>query len=714
MKYETCLLHFEDRFFYFHPGINPFSLARAFYQNIKAKEIVSGGSTISMQVCRMARRQKPRTLKNKLIEMLWAVSLELRFSKNEIIKMYAAHAPFGGNTVGIDAASWRYFKRHSTELSWADAATLAVLPNAPALIYPGKKNEQLKIKRDNLLQKLLYRQLIDTLTFNLSIAEPLPLGINSLPNLAYHFTQKIATENRGMRFHSSIDYFLQQKVNNIVSEHHKLLSANHIQNLAVLVAEVPTKKICVYVGNVFSADSVSNGNHVDIIQSARSTGSILKPFLYCKMIDEGLLTPKMLVPDIPIRFGGFTPVNFDREYNGAVPADEALARSLNIPAVNMLRDYGVAPFYSFLKKAGMTSLSQNPDYYGLSLILGGAEISLFDLTGMYASLASVLKNYNENDGFYADNPFSPLIYSANEVVRLNNSAQPQIRAASVFCTLQALLEVQRPDSEAGWNTFANSPNIAWKTGTSFGFRDAWAIGVSPDYTVGVWVGNADGEGRSGLTGVGAAAPVLFDVFGILPQSDWFLPPTDELQEISVCANSGYLPGENCNEFFRLTIPAGTKVGLCPWHKKIHLDGKAEFRVNSDCYPVANMRHDNYFVLPPAIEYYFRQKNPFYRVLPPLMPACTETESNLEFIYPREWEKLFIPVELDGTPGKLVFHLACRQSEAEVFWYLNEKFLGTTRQIHQMALSPEKGRHTLTVTSNLGNSITRSFEVFGKE
>ncbi len=715
LKYEKCLLLFEDRYFYVHPGVNPVALVRAAIQNIKSGEIVSGGSTITMQVCRMARGNRARTLSNKFIEMIWALNLELRFSKKQLLNLYASHAPFGGNVVGLDAASWRYFGRPASQLSWSEAATMAVLPNAPALIYPGKLDERLKQKRDRLLAKLLENGHIDSLTFRLSVAEPLVGKINPLPLTAFHFVEKVAAEKNGQRIRSTIDASLQKKVAALAVNHRKTLEANHIYNLAVVVAEISTKQVKAYVGNYFDGVEADHGNSVDIVASPRSTGSILKPFLYCKMLDDGKITPQMLIPDIPTRFGGFTPMNFDQEFNGAVPAAEALARSLNIPAVKMLQEYGIPPFYLFLKKSGMTSLNHLPDYYGLSLILGGAEISLWDLAGMYTSLASVLKYYDENDGLYLQTPFSELVWEEAEQtkpIRRAVAVQPEIRAASAYLTLQALLKVKRPESEAGWQQFASSRNIAWKTGTSFGFRDAWAVGITRNHVVAVWVGNADGEGRQGLTGVTSAAPLMFDIFALLPQTEWFNQPFDEMKQIKLCCKSGYRPGVNCDSTVTVWLPSGTKVGACPWHRKIHLDETASLRVNANCYPVAKMTHKNWFVLPPAMEYYYKPRNPLYTSLPPIRPGCFEEVKNMEFVYPREWNNLFIPTDIDGTPGELIFELIHRRENTRVFWQLDEQFITSTTGIHQVALRPATGWHVLNVTDQFGNSLTKRFFVGG--
>jgi penicillin-binding protein 1C len=290
---------------------------------------------------------------------------------------------------------------------------------------------------------------------------------------------------------------------------------------------------------------------------------------------------------------------------------------------------------------------------------------------------------------------------------------PVVRAASVYLTLQALLEVQRPESEEGWQDFASARNIAWKTGTSFGFRDGWAVGMTRDYVVAVWAGNADGEGRPGLTGVTAAAPLMFDIFRLLPFSRWFQMPVDEMEELKICAKSGYRPGANCDSTKLTWVPMGLKIDVCPWHKKIHLDQTQTQRVTASGYPVSQMVHKNWFVLPPAMEFYYKRKNSDYSFLPPIMQGCTDDVENLEFIYPREWNNLFIPTDLDGTPGKIIFELVHRQRESTVFWNLDNEFLGTTTQIHQMALNPDKGWHTLSVTDNMGNQLIKRFFVVEK-
>ena len=710
-KFEQCLLLFEDRHFYRHPGINPVSMGRALVQNIRERKIVSGGSTITMQVARIARPKKARTLPNKLVEMIWALNLELRYSKKEILTLYTSHAPFGGNVVGIEAAAWRYFHRPPYMLSWAESATLAVLPNAPSLIFPGKNDTLLLRKRNRLLDKLFTNGTIDKLTCQLAKAEPLPRQTYRLPDKSYHLLEWAIRENQGKRIKTTLDLHLQEQVNTALQRHSRQLAGNNIFNAAALVAEVRTGKVLSYTGNVPDLTDTRNGNHVDIIRAPRSSGSILKPFLYAAMTDKGMLAPSQLIEDIPTRFGGFTPLNFSREYDGAVPASEALARSLNVPAVKMLQQFGVEPFYYFLKNAGITTLTKPAGHYGLSLILGGAETTLWDLAGMYASLSRIVVNFGEEDGFYPVRPFQSLIWEAGEIWdEGQETTQPVLRASSAWLTLEALQQVSRPDEETGWESFADVRHIAWKTGTSFGFRDGWAVGVTRDHVVAVWTGNAYGEGRPGLTGTATAAPLMFEIFGFLPYSRQFSPPADEMVPVAFCQKSGFLPSPNCMKTDILHVPSGIQIKQCSFHQMVHLDKEELFRVSGECYPVSEIKSKSWFVLPPVQEYYFKRKHPGYDPLPPFRQGCSVQETVMELIYPREMNRIFIPRQLDGTPGEVVFELAHRNPQTEVHWFVDQEYLGSTKIFHQISLKPKLGWHTLILTDQYGNQLQKRFLV----
>ncbi len=716
-KYKQALMQFEDKYFYYHPGVNVFSLARAAVQNIKAGEIISGGSTISMQVMRMSRKNQSRTLYQKLIESILALGYNLKMSKDELLEVYANNAPFGGNVVGIEAAAWRYFGTAPENLTWSESALLAVLPNAPALIHPGKNRSLLKEKRDGLLKDLLDERKIDEITYLLAVEEPLPAKPLPLPNLAPHLTDKVMLGKKDKRFMSTIDHTLQERVMELADIRSGILKINQIHNIACMVMDIETGEVLAYVGNSKKEKNTDHGNSVDIIPSERSTGSILKPILFAGMIDNGSMIQTSIVPDVPIRYNGYAPKNYNREYEGAVPASRVLSRSLNIPSVILLRRYGVDPFLSLLKKLGFTTFRESHEHYGLTLILGGAETTLWELSGVYGSMARALNHYNQSEGSYSpeDYHMPVLDLQKNRKDRNNVHEEGVLSAGSIYTTLKSLLDVNRPEELTHWYLMSSSRNIAWKTGTSYGFRDAWSVGVTPEYLVAVWVGNADGEGRPGLSGVASAAPLMFDVFSLLPQTSWFEPPLDDLADAVVCRQSGYLAGPHCTETDTiLVVPSGLRSKPCPYHKLVHLDTQKNVRVNSKCYPVNEIKTESWFVLTPLMEWYYKKRNPSYRELPPVMEGCVdETVEAFEIVYP-EWDShLVIPIELDGTMGKVVFEVAHRQRNTKVYWHLDDEFIGETDHVHQLALDIVTGDHILTVVDARGNKKQVKFEVLGR-
>lgn len=721
-KFSDAITTFEDKRYYRHFGVDVLAFARAVRDNVANRRIVSGGSTITMQVIRLSRKGKPRNFYQKVVEMAMAMRLELRYSKEMILGLYASHAPFGGNVVGLEAACWRYFGRGPNQLSWGEAALLAVLPNAPSLMHPGKNREQLKQKRDELLDKLVAAGKIDSFTAGLAKEEQIPQEPQSLPRHARHLLTRAVKGGRSEKIiRSTIDHALQLEAERIIRDHHEKLAANQIHNAAALILDVATGNTLAYIGNIESSREEQHPE-VDAVIAARSTGSIMKPFLFAAMLDEGKILPGMLMPDIPTIISGFAPKNFSMGYDGAVPANKALIRSLNIPAVHMLKTYRYEKFHALLRNMGMTTLTRGPDHYGLSLILGGAEGSLWDIAGMYASMARTLNKFRERPGKnrYDRNDFHGPAYTpdadssnSSQYVEQNLEGQTWLSAPAIFQTFDALKELYRPGEETGWRYFSSSKKIAWKTGTSFGFRDGWAIGVTPHYVVGVWVGNADGEGRPGLTGTDAAAPIMFDLFSLLKENEWFLPPLQEMESVTVCKTSGFRNSAWCDEIDTVKIThAGLQTEQCPYHKLVHLSSNRKFRVHNTCEPLDKIVKAHWFVLPPLQEYYFRQKNFSYSVLPAFRPGCQQASAmaSMDLIYPKNDAEIFIPRELNGTNGKVVFELAHRNPDASVYWHLDGNFIGTTSGSHNMPLKPPQGRHLLTIVDDNGESINHSFSV----
>lgn len=717
-RFAICLQQYEDKRFRYHPGVDVIAIARALYQNIQQKHIVSGGSTLTMQLARIARGNKERNLWQKSIEILWAIYIDLVYSKDELLRMYASHAPFGGNVVGIEAASWRYFGRDADALSWAEYATLAVLPNSPSLIHPGRNRSRLKEKRDQLLSILYKEEIIDKTTYELSCMELLPEKPLPLPDEAPHLLERLATRQREKRIHTTIQPFLQRQVQSLINRYATDYRSNYINNAAALVADIETGEIQAYAGNITDAPWVE-GCQVDLITSPRSTGSLLKPFLYAAMLNDGMILPSTLIADIPLNINGFTPQNFNRTFYGAVPAHVAIERSLNVPLVRMLSQYNTGRFMTLLKQLRMTTLRFSEDHYGASLILGGAEGSLWDMCGMYASLARQLNHYRLYNGRYNPMDIRPLTthtYTRPDSIknifdkRLKNTSI--LSYASIWFTLEAMSELNRPEEEADWQQFSSMKRIAWKTGTSYGGRDAWAIGVTPRYVVGVWVGNANGEGRSGLTGVGYAAPILFDIFSLLPDSPWFDMPYDEVEKIPVCHQSGHKASPLCTQADTVYIPrSGMSTPVCPYHRLVHLSQDGHYRVNSSCESVHKMKICSWFVLPPAQAYYYRNFHIDYQPLPPLKPGCEEVQSRqMAILYPEHHSILYLPKGFSHTPEKVVLKATHIKADATIFWHLDDIYIGKTKHQHQLACFIEPGNHILTLIDDNGNQRSILFEV----
>ena len=696
-KFRQCLVVFEDKRFYRHWGVDPLALARAIAMNIEHKSIVSGGSTLTMQTIRLSR-QKPRTFREKLVEMVLATRLEWRYSKDEILALYASHAPFGGNVVGLDAAAWRYFGHEADELSWAEAAMLAVLPNAPAIVHLSKGRETLLAKRNRLLKLLEERGVIDESTCELALTEPLPEKPLPLPSMAPHLVSRFYLSRNGKKTRTSIDKALQTQVENIAERWNRRFSQSNIRDMAILVIDIPNNTVAAYCGNVHF-DRQQSGSQVDIIQSPRSTGSILKPLLFQAMFREGSLLPGMLIPDIPLNFNGFSPQNFNMRYEGAVPAADALARSLNVPAVVMLQRYGIAKFHRLLQQQGFRFINKSSSHYGLSLILGGAEATLWEVTNAYKNLALSI----------TDKSPASLLASPPQAEAVRPQSLSAEEAGAAWLTLSALTEVNRPGG-IDWKFLPSMQTVAWKTGTSYGFRDAWAVGITPRFVVGVWVGNATGEGKPELVGVQTAAPVMFDVFSILPASPWFQRPQGIFVEADICKQSGHLKGRFCPEAeTRLILPAGLHSEPCPYHHPVTLSADGNWQVYEGDEEAGATRHVPWFTLPPAEEWFYKQHHPEYKSLPPFKKADGGSgHAPLQFIYPSTNARIRLAKQMDGRPGVMTAELAHSHPGETVYWHLDNNYVAQTQDLHKVSLRPDKGKHHLTAVDSKGNTASITF------
>ena len=441
----------------------------------------------------------------------------------------------------------------------------------------------------------------------------------------------------------------------------------------------------------------TEGTSVDVIPAPRSSGSVLKPLLYAAMLDNGTALPAMLFPDVPTYYRDFTPHNYNRTFDGAVPANRVVERSLNVPSVRMLDKYGRENFLALVRALGFGTINRSAGHYGLSLILGGAEISLWDLTSAYMKMAAKLNgrqtirtpHYDPGGGTEVDAGDIPLSRGA------------------IWLMANSISHVARPEEEGEWQYFSSSKKIGWKTGTSYGNRDAWAVGMTPDYAVGVWVGNCTGEGRPLMTGVGYAAPVLFEVFGLLPKGEWFAEPVGDLEPAVVCRQSGYLASHICPDRDTVMIPRAAAVGeVCPYHRIVNLSADLKYRVTADCYDPARIVRMPMFILPPAQEWYYRRQHPDYRPLPPLHPGLpgNQAENNpIDIIYPQPGRVLVAPRSLEGEQQSLVFTAVHRDRNAVLFWHIDDDYVGSTSFEHKISVRPAPGKHRLTVIDEHGAS-----------
>ena len=607
------------------------------------------------------------------------------------------------------------------------------------MIHLSKGRKTLLSKRNRLLKQLFEEEIIDASTYELAVSEPLPDEPHPLPQIAPHLVSRFYQERNGLYTRSTIDRGIQSHIESLAERWSNEFNRSDIRNLAILVIDIPTNQVVAYCGNVHF-DRKQGGNQVDVIQAPRSTGSILKPFLYNAMLQEGSLLPKMLLPDVPVNINGFTPQNFSMQFEGAVPASEALARSLNIPAVTMLQRYGVPKFHHLLQQMGFKTINRAASHYGLSLILGGAEATLWDVTNAYAQMGRSLSS--SPSPTVSQGKEAQILLETENTEPINNDAKQTSRnhksnhnkqekreqsnssplsveedseettsakTGAAWLTLSALTEVNRPE-EIDWKSIPSMQTIAWKTGTSYGFRDAWAVGVTPRYTVGVWVGNATGEGKPGLVGAQTAGPVLFDIFSYLPSSPWFERPTGVFVDAEICRQSGHLKGRFCEETDTvLILPAGLRTEACPYHHLVTLSADESHRIYENCANTEPTIQKSWFALPPVWEWYYKQHHPEYKPLPPFKAGCGEDSfQSMQFIYPPMNAHIKLPKQLDGSKGFLTVELAHSNPNATIFWHLDDTYQTQTQDFHKISLQPAPGKHSLTAVDGEGNTVSTTF------
>ena len=687
--YKKASIVYEDKAFFLHFGLDFSSIFRSSFLNIREKKIVSGASTITMQVARLLCKNEKRTYFQKIKEAFLSLLLEARYTKDEIFALYALHAPFGGNVIGVDAASFRYFSTSEENLTISQATVLAVLPNQPSLVTLSKMRKRLKEKRDILIKNLHQYGIIDSQTCDLSILEPLPEKPSPLPFLAMHYHDFLKAnkelKSKNEKYITTIDYEMQKLMEDMTERHSKRLQENLIYNMAMLVMEVETGDVLVYVGNTGFFNATGKNVYVDMARAKRSSGSLLKPFLFAGMLDRGMIFPHSLLIDIPTQIQNYAPENNNGKYEGAIEASEALTKSLNVPFVRALREYGIPPFLELLKKCGFTTFNRKPEEYGLPLILGGAEITLYEACSVYAGLARCASGLLATD---EDFPISQ---------------------GAAYITLNELTSGKRPYDEAFWESFVGKQKIAWKTGTSDGYKDAWSIGVTPKYVVGVWAGNADGVGRPEIKSHIATLPLMFEVFNVLEKSSWFIKPEKHLKRCLSCSHSHYLKGIHCDSAIEAELPINAPLPKpCPFCSSVCLTSDGKYRIEAS-EAGGNESVENWFVLPPSVEVFYANNHKQYKTLPPFLNK-THKASDFEIIFPENNCLIEIPIELSEKKGAFTAKVAHKNREAILYWDVDGLYLGKTKTFHQFDITMPEGYHILTVTDEGGNSKKVSFYV----
>ena len=734
-KLRTAVLTYEDRWFYHHFGINPISIAKALVTNIKAGRVVRGGSTITMQVARMME-PKPRTIRNKIIEMFRALQIEAHYSKDEILTLYLNMAPYGGNIVGSSAASRLYFNKPQNRLSLGEASLLAAIPNSPTHLRPDHHPANAVRAREKVLKRMVTFGRITERELREAVSEPIPTSRYPMPLGAPHLTRLLknshaeqehppyvpghsdgaSTGTAGIqvrRIHSTIDARVQELAERILQESLDPLRREGISTGAIVVMDTESREVLALVGSYGFFDKDGEGQ-VDGTNARRSPGSTLKPFIYGLAMDRGLITPESLLNDVPIDYSGYQPANYDGEYRGYVTAREALAHSLNVPAVNLYSRLGNNGIYSFLQNAGISTLPKSKGHYGLSLILGGCELTLLELTTLYAGLA----NFGEFEEYRltmgpAENGDS----SHGKIPRSRAAAKRLLSREACYILTEMLTEVRRPDLPAAFEASTNLPKIAWKTGTSYGHRDAWSIGYTPELTIGVWVGNFDGAGASSLVGSEVAGPILFSLFTALatPETNrWFTQPR-RANTREVCALSGMLPSSHCpSSKFDYYIPSVSPNSVCTIHKEVYVDKGTGSALCSHCRVGRTHRRVVYEEWPVSIGTWLKRSGFAIPEMPSHFSGCTGLVAGYHPIVtsPTEDSEYQIRAGIPLENQKILLQASVSNRTKKVFWFLNGQLIFSGDSAEQVFLTPVAGKHTLTCVDDEGRSTSQRLIIRG--
>lgn len=693
---RKAVLQKEDKYFYYHFGVNPLAIARAAFRNLTSGKRTSGASTITMQVVRMLYPNQ-RTYLNKVVEIARAMQLELRFSKDEILQMYLNLVPYGSNIEGIKSASYLYFQKSPDRLSLAEVTTLAIIPNRPTSLRLGTRNPLVVQERNKWLRRFESAKVFDKQQIEDAIREPLNAVRHEAPKLAPHLSLRLKKENPNIPIiRASINRGVQTRTEQIVQNYVNRLRAMNIHNAAVLVLNNETMQIEAYVGSADFKNAI-DGGQVDGVQAVRSPGSALKPLLYATAFDKGIITPKNMVNDVPTNFNGFEPDNFDRRFNGKVSVEFALANSLNIPAVKVLRDLGKGALIEQLKKADFQTVKRQEKDLGLSIVLGGCGVTLEEMTRLYSAFAN---------GGQLQNP--TLTHTRNSPLSIGEgSGERLISPEATYLTTEILAQIKRPDLPNNFDYSYHLPKIAWKTGTSFGKRDAWSIGYNKKYTIGVWVGNFSGEGVPELSGAEIATPLLFQVFNMVDYNSsvhWFTQPKG-IKRRAVCAETGDLPNEFCsNKILDYNITSVSHTRKCTHLKNVYVNLSESMSYCTVCLPVDGYKQKIYNNLAPELIAFYESKQIAYDKIPPHNPNCTRifrTASNSPVIVsPNDGSEYFID---KNEPQQMQLSCQVGNDVKEVYWYVDNQLITKSVATKPVFFTPKAGRQKISCTDDKGRN-----------
>ena len=704
---KKAIVFKEDKHFYRHTGINPLAIGRAIVNNIFHLKRTSGASTITMQVARMLD-PKPRTYINKCVEMFRALQLEGHYKKDEILQLYLNIVPYGSNIQGVKAASILYFYKTPDQLSLAEITALSIIPNRPNSLIVGKDNKLIVTERNKWLNRFKAEHLFADNVIQDALQEPLTAYRHNAPGEVAQFAWRMRCKYPGhAEIRSTLDIKLQQKAENIVTNYVNQLKLRNINNTSVLVVDNRTHEVLVYVGSSDFNDKYHHGQ-VDGVCALRSPGSTLKPLLYGVSFDRGLITPKTVIADVPINIKGYTPENYDKFFRGNVTAEFALQNSLNIPAVKLLNENGVDNFVQRLSGAGFMSVWQKRRKMGLSIILGGCGVRLDELTAMYTAFA--------NNGQYL--PLKYALPDSQWVGRkkiLSPVAEQGVAILSPsadYMLTQILCELRRPDLPNLYDEAHGIPKIAWKTGTSYGRKDAWSIGYNKRYTIGVWMGNFSGQGVPDLSGATIATPLLFQLFNAIDynaSNEWLEAPK-ELAFRFVCPKTGKPVNDFCHDqVMDYYIPGVSGNDKCDHMKELWLSAKEDYCYCTSCLPPSGYKTKLFENTSPDLAVYYDASHIAYRKMPPHNPACNRTFDGFAPVINSLTNNMTYII-VDKEQQKLQLSCLTAGDVQKVYWYINDKFYSASNAGEKLFFKPSSPDLKISCTDDKGRNVNVAIKV----